>query len=418
MKRTMVALFCLAAVGCSDTTTKETPDSGDPFDLGGFDAGDAGNKPADLGRDTGGGDDLGPGDMAVRDVSDASAMPDLSDASNADASDVGPDSTTDMTVNTVDVGDAGDTGPDMATLPPCQQMNPPPRCSEDPDTFEWAPAGVINTLELQGTDNAPECCFDLNGDGEIDNALGMNLAAFGFLADVNLTLGASIANGEYVGIFEFDTIADLSDDTFQTNFYSGAWGPAMTGLSATGNEVEVNASDLEMGAQPRWFFNSSSLIGGTLEASDGTILGLFPVFTLANASVPVYQARIEATVDGINSGLPLPGVALMSGQLGGVIATDDIFQTINDIAGQCSCLGLGNDPLYDVQSSSCNMNADVQACEIAGETTCAELADNCSLLPVIPLLADVDLDGDAVNDAVSVGFEFTTWGATIVGVNP
>lgn len=297
----------------------------------------------------------------------------------------------------------------------CEDDEPPLRCSADPATFDWRPAAIVDSMFLEGTEEEPICCVDFTGDGKIDNSLGHNFAgefglSFRGVNDINGDLQASISTGEQTIILEFDPLTSLEDESFQLNWWDGSWAPTMAMIDVA-NHVLVRASSA---AWPRHYFPTASLSGERMEASDGQVSVELNFFGTP-LSVQLHQVHVTATL-GDGSGVPAPGVELRDGRIGAIIPLAELYAEVNRTAAACSCLGL-EEPLLD-ELVACNPNADGQACAAAGEDNCTALVDGCNLYPALGLIADVDVDADGFNDAISVGFSFTAAPATIDGVVP
>jgi hypothetical protein len=275
---------------------------------------------------------------------------------------------------------------------------------------------------VEGTETEPICCYDYTGDGEIDNSLGFNLAGFGFLADINSSISDSIAAGSLVLVLEHDGLDDLANDTdFVIDFYIADHDVAdfaTTGFQANANPVLLNPASFDMGSQPQAYLPMASATAGAVTAGPGAVKIEISLFD-SPLQLTISQARSDAQIDAANSALDASGVALTSGQLGGVVKIRDIFVAVNEFAaGSCACLGLGAEQLVDPDSGTCSANANAQACADAGEDTCDQVAGACSLFGAVGLFADVDLDGDGLNESVSIGAGYTAVGATINGVAP
>ena len=310
------------------------------------------------------------------------------------------------------------TVPPIEEPPGCDDAERPPRCDEDPATFAYGPASVMTELIVQGTAEDPVCCFDYTGDGNIDNALGVGIAGFQQLEGINASIKGNIEDGSLDLVLEPDGLEALdNDDAFTTNFYVGAHDGEFTTFAPSANPVLINPASFDEGAQPQAYLPGASVTGGALVAGPGSVEIQVVLFD-APLSLTISQARIEADVDAANSALDATGVSLASGKLGGVVKKSDIFNAFNNLAASpaCTCLGLGADPLVNLETAACNANADTAACETEGQTACVEVVGACDYLAAIDLLTDVDLDGDGTADSVSIGLAYSASGAEITGV--
>jgi hypothetical protein len=299
---------------------------------------------------------------------------------------------------------------------------PPERCAADAAAFEWGTASVITSFAIEGEADDPVCCFDYNGDGDVDNALGTLLAGANFQGQINDSIAEGINDGSIAILLEHDGLeGPLMGGTtaeFNVNFWLGEWGTdadgnVITALDPAGNNpLLIDPASIDSGAQPLAYIPDAQLDGGAVDAGPG-------VFQLAiellgtPLVLRVSAARVQADVDFPNSSID-GGVALTNAQLGGYVKAEDIVEAINVFATTCECLGLNGAPLLG--DTGCSPNADAAACTDAGEDTCAQIASNCNLLSAVPALADIDADGDGELDAISIGATFTAAGATIQGV--
>lgn len=305
-----------------------------------------------------------------------------------------------------DPGPDPDPDPGPGTEPsvePCSLPDPPARCAANPDDDPWATAAILDELRIAGTEDSPQCCFDFTGDNVIDNSLGQNMAGFGFLTETNAALRDAMAVGEPAIILELDGLGANRTGPFLLDYWLGAWAPSMTAIAPTDNDVLVSVGSIDAGAQPFTYFASAVLQGTHLTASGGTVE--LPI-TLLGPVIPLTfrNARIEADLEGT-------AFPTMRGKLGGAVLVDDIFGAVNHYVSQnCSCLALDG-PLIGKGTGACAPEATPDACG----AECREFAETCNLYGAIPLFADVDRDGDGLNDSMTIGMSFHAVPATIVG---
>jgi hypothetical protein len=297
----------------------------------------------------------------------------------------------------------------------CDTPNPPDRCSEDPDDFEWGPASVLNVLMIEGSD----CCFDYTGDGTPDNALGGLLAPLMLDADLNAGIAASIQAGEFLILFEFAKMESLESSNFRLNFYFGAY-DNITRIHPNGNNaLLVKEESIDSGTHPKYSLSGGSLVANEVTAGPGNAL-LELELLKAKLRLPIQDTRISASLLPDQSGLPDQGLGLAGGRLGAVVRAQDMAEALNEFARgpTCECLELPGDmiTIEDSTTFACN-NTGIGSC--AENSDCAVIAQNCSLIVgVVPIRADIDTDGDGTNDALTVGASFTAAGAKITGLKP
>lgn len=292
---------------------------------------------------------------------------------------------------------------DLEPVPsPCDQPDRPARCDQSPESFPWARAVVIDELVIAGTEDSPECCFDFTGDGVIDNSYGVNLAGFGFIEEINAELARAVAAGDPATILELDGLMDPTAGDFRLNWWFGAFlGPPE--FFADRNEVLVSLDNVDAGSQPFTTFARARIDGSRLIASDGIVQLPITYFLLPIGPTPIRRAHLEATLNG-----PFP---TMEGVIGGVIYVTDIFATVNRfVERECDCLGLSR-PMLDKQTGMCDAATNVTTCS----RQCEEVAGACNLFGAFGLFADTDLDGDGLNDAITIGARFHALPAEIMG---
>jgi hypothetical protein len=204
-----------------------------------------------------------------------------------------------------------------------------------------------------------------------------------------------------------------------------------------GNPLTIDPSSVDSGTFPHARVQNAVIDGDSLTAGPGTVRLDIEVLETP-LSLTISQAKITADVDSSMSSIE-DGVWMTNGRLGGVVRLDDVLHALNGFAEtSCGCLELEGDPLvtydpdnvgcyrddvdldgtYEGKDCQCNVvTADANACEAAGESTCATIASNCGLVyGALPSVADVDTDGDGINDAISIGATFETVGANITGI--
>jgi hypothetical protein len=328
-----------------------------------------------------------------------------------------------------------DTGEDAAgEVDPgatCQTSPAHPRCEADPDAFDgWDTASVVSAIEFAFDDT---CCFDIDGDGINDNALGELLElAEGFDVDVesfNASIAESIASGSLVLLVEHQGAVSQGGD-FAINYYLGTQDGDFTAPTAQGpNRYTVDRGSLRSGVWPSARMDQATHDGASMSAGPGVVeiatelLG--PVF-----SVRITAAQIEATVDPAST-FGEEGVRLTGGALGGAVRVSEIFDAINDVYdANCGCAPLPDgarllsyDPASLADAACSAPDNDTSACE--ADSVCVTAYELCGFVGLAGLVVDIDADApgtDCVDagtcDAISLGTTFETLGATITGVTP
>jgi hypothetical protein len=255
--------------------------------------------------------------------------------------------------------------------------------------------------QIQMADENDPCCFDFNGDSEIDNGLGALFAAIAGLDDV------------------------INDDNFMLSMFSCKDGDGDLSNDADGTSTftaDATSFEDDLGqciAIPRHSFDIATLTDGLIEAEAGIFSGMYmalfgdgPLFQLE-----LFDARLEATL--VETDL---GLELTEGKLGGAIPIDTIWDYINDWAVQnCGCLGLTEDYiLVDADNNpSCSESGDDSQCDEIEDEMCIMMYSYCSAsVMIFNQVLDIDLDADGENDALSVGMRFDATSAEVIGITP
>ncbi len=454
MRRTVsvVAILLLVAVsyGCSSEPgsggsddedaqtmddTGESMDAASPMD-GGTDESDAddesdagGSEDADFDADPDGSESDTTGGSGEMDVGDAGQRDGSSDT-DAVAVDVPPgsDATTSDGGMLPDPDTADGSSGDGGSLP----------TSFGPGTFIDA---FYVDKENPGT---PRCCFDIDGDGDPDNALAEFLDEFSSLgfgvSDVNTTINDRISNGDLVYLFEYadwDQSNWQDDATIEMTVHPGQdeSPPFDDNLNGIG-QFEILPESYDASGDPRSVFNSAETTPdgseADLSADGGTIRLPIDFGSGLSATLRIARAQLTAAVPGTLDLSPGGGVPLAQGQewgqLGGAIPKSDVYAAVNRAAGTCSCYDskapqacTASDTCLIVEDSSQPETYECQAdlgCSCSNQTV-QQLEFGCGgLVTEAENKADVNLKdpGTTGPDALSFGASFEGIDAEIVGI--
>ena len=289
----------------------------------------------------------------------------------------------------------------------------------------------------RGTD--AECCFDLDGDGDIDNGLA-------------LWLGALVALGEDIdfGDFAFDEAIRAGDITQIFEWGRGADENGFWAYEATNDLDDDGSPDTEWrdradgrgtfriladslderGAFAQ--FNAATHVDGWVEATAEEFdLGLrVPMGVFGGIELRLVDARfsgpISETPTGFASGeeeFDIDGELIPFGtwQLGGVVPLEVFAESLEEEAAACACaefdlsepiLRYGDTGEYYELACAQTPGGD---CTLEDGEFCGNISLLCSFLPSLPSfgLNDIDLDENGVGDALSVGLRLTAVGATL-----
>ncbi len=245
-----------------------------------------------------------------------------------------------------------------------------------PDT--WGGVGVVTKLESPAdAGEVGQICPDYSGDGKGDNGL-RQVATM-----VNPEIQKAIAGGAMGILFEFEGVTDfVNTAAFDLNGLVGE--PEAAG--STNFLIEDKAYDPET-CEPLISFADAELKGGTFTA--GPSVFILDLAALGVNEVPLVLKIGDAQLSGdVTAGGP-DGVTVQNGILAGVITKQLIEEALAIAEEQCNV---------------------------------PEPPSFCSYLSMakqfLPMLFDLDQDGDGTKDAMSVCFKYELGPAKITGYKP
>ena len=252
-------------------------------------------------------------------------------------------------------------------------------CVSTSDTFptSWSKIGAVATVQTPGDVAGVALCPDFNGDGKGDNGLKA------LAATINPELAKTIPSSFGI-LFEFVDVADpMADNPGFTLvvLYGRPTAPGATTWEIDPVSFDLTTPSGEFG--PQLAFDGAKIVSKVLTANPGLVSLTIPIAELGgNLSLTLQQVQISATItDG--------SVAALNGTVAGIVTKDQIDATLAKLEATCAA---PNPP------SIC---------------TPIETAK-----PWLPMLIDLDLNSDGKKDAMSVCFQFTLTGGTIVGMEP
>lgn len=360
-----------------------------------------------------------PSEVATAEVSDASS-------GEADAAaDV-----TDVTETTSERSD-GERGRDRA---PCGGCAPKEVCfdgsclpSGSPESYAFPDhVTFLDEAAFGGIGDEPPCCFDLDGDGELDNAateLWSTLSSErGGESNVNDRLEQFISGGTMRALLEARGLDPGRSSAFELRVL---WGARSTDFDAVVEGVEgfeiLPSSFVPGTALPRTRLDAV-LDGEELRVDGGTFRIRMPAGERA-VWLPIRDVRIEASAAPAETG---DALTLEDAQLGGYLRLADFWASVNDVAERCDCLELGGEPFVDAsdpRNPSCTPTAGAEACEPEDgpeyRRTCQQLAQYCEVATwIAPEFADIDADDDDTPDAISFGLRLHGIPLPVAGLAP
>ncbi len=310
------------------------------------------------------------------------------------------------------------------------------------------PAGESYTeAQVAGGEAGAICCFDIDGDDTVDNGLASLAETLGAIAgDLNELLAEQLEGGGFTLLAEYKSGFDGTNPS-QLHFFIGTNDVDGDGTPDQ-DYADVEAGDGIFLIQSEAFGPRGSLIQfnrGSYDAATGAFVSPAEEFFLTlpldgliegigDVSLTINDARLEASLDTAEPtttiNLDVDGEELGGARLGGFISLDELFGVLDDIVqDSCGCAvgnstgeapeiiyGEGAGTRADRYGIACNDNSfDISACE-AGNVICDNLSLVCgtgaSLISSLQI-ADIDTNGNGIDDSLSVGIFVTMANATI-----
>ena len=314
---------------------------------------------------------------------------------------------------------------------------------------------VVTDVQLPNN-GSEACCFDITGNGSLDNALGQLLSVWESLPNATPFTERldEILRWELTQLLVgFRALPDGLTGTTDVAVFVG-----INDIDLDGNpdqSLDERREGLgEFRADRRTLGDNGAqlMLPGTLLA-EGHFRTRAATF---DAELPIYQTcsfrfhetplrpsgarcrgeevyplrlfglRVAGAIAADEGGVSsvdtddVPGI-----RIGGAIQVQDVATLLNaSYSDACRCAGIGEDDDMIVVSSSgtrttmaCDArfaNPDISTC-VSGQRQCAGIANLCNALPLLGNLADVDTDGDGVQDAFSFGVRVSLSPATFGG---
>ncbi|MFO0744581.1 MAG: hypothetical protein U1F43_02770 [Myxococcota bacterium] len=305
------------------------------------------------------------------------------------------------------------------------------RCLADGDPCDYAfdeRVSYVTRLQVgsQGRDDEATgqpvdvCCFDLTGDGKIDNRIGDIFdAARSFSGDVNEIIQEQIDYGAVVLLFQTRGVESaVDDDAVEVDGFYGSNpdGDHAADVAGLGTLSADPTSFVPGTAEPEAHFGTASITAGVLDAGPARFHLRIPLFGAA-LDIAVSQTRLvaEVAVGPNGHGLTLDGTrtdpdsgATYGAMLGGAIRQLDLLAALNDFIRSCGdCVTFPDDAagLFTVDADGA-VGCQTPIANSCGDPACSQIPDLCPLILGLAV-PDVDLDHDGVpgspKDGLSVG---------------
>jgi hypothetical protein len=301
-------------------------------------------------------------------------------------------------------------------------------------SYWWALQLPSAFTDLEGNAMAELCCFDLTGDGTMDNSfgtlLGMMAAQGGELSPQG-SLDAAIAEGEMMWVLDWVELpAAAGDGPARVSFFGAVSDDDFETRAAGGGTYRLERSSFGThGAE--FQINQAQITGGELTGGPSTIaMGLPMAGGEGLLMFNIYDARIAATVEIQADGLhtvdedrpdTIPS-RVAGGRLGGIINGFELLGGLDEIFRGCACAGV--DPSLPVIEWAigeegieldCTANTGTGG-ECPESPLCGGITQLCQFLDMIAIFFDVDSDADGIKDSISIGLRFGWTGAEITGL--
>lgn len=295
-------------------------------------------------------------------------------------------------------------------------------CQPAGDAHDYAFAADVTWISALWVPPLTEpCCFDFNGDGDIDNKLGKLLATLESQFDANASIADAITSGDIAILFEQVGLDDVAndDDVDINGFFGDPETDYDTNLTGTGTFVIDEASFHEGTQVPLIQFGGGQINDNLLQAGPSLFVLNLPLLDGIELVLSIFDTQIEAVTAPGSGGA---GLDLTEGKLGGVVPLDQLYGALNSFAASsCECLGLEDEPLVswlgEGSKAQCSKSGDGNACSAAGEDSCTTIYGACGLVTAL-LSADIDTNANGIPDAISIGLLFEGMSATITGLKP
>ncbi len=270
------------------------------------------------------------------------------------------------------------------------------------------------------------CCHDFDGDGDDDNRFGDVLATVApFIGSVDELLAKQIADRKMNMLLDFhgidEPLADPVDDTrVDTLGYGGGFDAVRfvepsTGLATFMLKLSSFVQEDEFIPRIRL---AGSIDDGRWSGLDGRLSFILLGFEDAPTELVIERMGLAADVSlGPNgAGFDITGDGGRGGRLWGEVSRDGFLAALNtEFQYTCPCTLYSEDdgraPI-DIANNQCN-EPESRPCEET-EGICQALSDRDLCAGLLALLsADLDTDGDGINDALSVGMHFRATSAKV-----
>ncbi|PKN24818.1 MAG: hypothetical protein CVU65_10655 [Deltaproteobacteria bacterium HGW-Deltaproteobacteria-22] len=294
------------------------------------------------------------------------------------------------------------------------------------------------------------CCFDYNENGVPDDAYGSLLELMGSMQGGALSpedmLQESVQSFAQLLVLDWVMLPQTGDGDVRISVFTGA--PNADGSAGTADPDQWKTglgtaflNPVSFGTHGAlWQVNQARILDHVVAGAGGPMRLLLPgIFGDGLQPTDLYDVRLQVTlpadppacrgafsedtlvvVDG--------GGDFMAGGmiLGGLIRFDDAMSSLDSALRTCACAGVDPDQpvvVWEVTAerlnASCNeanLPDDGSTCTELDDPICLSAQERCNYMGIMPQFFDVDLDGDGVDEAMSVGLRLGFSGVALGGL--
>jgi hypothetical protein len=294
------------------------------------------------------------------------------------------------------------------------------------------------------------CCFDFDGNGVPDDAYGSVLELMGTMQggiwSPEDMLQDSIMSFSQLLVLDWVVLPQTGDGDVRISVFTGA--PNADGSPGTADPDQwknglgtVYLDPAAFGTHGAlWQVNQAQVVDHVVAGAGGPLrLWLPGLFGDGLQPTDLYDVRLQVTLPadppGCRGAFSEDTLVAVDGggdyvaggmMLGGLIRFEDAMSSLDGALRTCACAGVDPDEpvvVWEVTperlTATCNeanFPGDGSTCTELDDPICASAQERCNYMNILPQLFDVDLDGDGVDEAMSVGLRLGFSGVALGGL--
>jgi cysteine-rich repeat protein len=300
------------------------------------------------------------------------------------------------------------------------------RCVPPMTPGDFVPSGVHGYVGCVVPPADDTCCFDIDGDGDVDNRLMSIIAEWAGMApggniDVSLSLGfmMGLEMDGTTYIADFRTLPDDGTGAVEFWLMAGDNDLDFDGVPDQTHAIKVDGQGLFQ-LDPKGFdghgarsqFNRAAIQDGVLRAEGGDFWFGYTMPDGRVINVPAHGVRVEAPIE-----IGADAAAADEMRIGGYASFAEALAQWDETARACACAGIDpaepvfafdvTDGVFEAWCNQWPVDA-VENCDLWNEYLCHSLPLLCLVAPVIGSQNDINSgwvgsDGTTGNDAMSFG---------------